>query len=147
MNNIQEEIRRQMVLKAPQDKVWTAIATPAGFEGWFTCKVIGDWGLNQAVTLLWPSGNSNEIRIVALTPQSDFAYQWHPGDYAKLGDYPEAELTTVAFHLKPSSEGTEMELVESGFGNIPEDRRLKVMGLNTEGWDEELENIRKYVEA
>ena len=147
MNNSRQEIRRQMVLKAPIGKVWTAIATPEGFEGWFTCKVIGDWGLSQVVILRWPSGNSNEIRIVALNPQTEFAYQWHPGDYGQLSDYPEEQLTTVSFRLKPSVEGTEMEMVEGDFTTIPDERRLKVLGLNTEGWDEELENIRKFVEA
>ena len=147
MNNTENNIRRQMVLKASLDKVWTAIATPGGFEGWFTCKVDGDWALNERVTLRWPSGNSNEIRIVALNPQSEFAFQWHPGGYAQLGDYPEAQLTTVTFRLTPTSEGTEMDMIEGDFARIPEERRLKVMGLNTEGWNDELENIRKYVEA
>ena len=136
-----------MVLKAPLEKVWTAIATPEGFEGWFTCKVIGDWGLNNVVVLRWPSGNTNEIRIVSLKPQAEFAYQWHPGEYGKLSDHPEDQLTTVTFRLQPTSHGTEMEMIEGDFANVSEERRLKVLGLNTEGWDEELENIRKYVEA
>ena len=147
MRNSLLEIRRQMVLKAPLEKVWTAIATPEGFEGWFACKVVGDWGINKTVTLLWPSGSSNEIRIVALNPQSEFAYQWHPGVDGRLSDYLEEQLTTVCFRLNPCPDGTEMEMVEGDFANIPDERRLKVIGLNTEGWDEELENIRKYVEA
>jgi len=147
METSPQTISRQILLKASLEKVWTAIATPEGFEGWFTCKVIGTWELNKDVILLWPSGNSNEIRIVALNPQSEFAYQWHPGGYAKLGDFPEEQLTTVTFRLHSTGDGTNLEMVEGDFADIPEERRLKVMGLNTAGWEEELENIRKYVEA
>lgn len=147
MQNTQDEIRRKMMLKAPLEKVWTAIATPGGFEGWFKCKVSGLWEVGKIVTLTWPSGSKNEIRIVALNPQTDFHFQWHPGSCLTLDVHPENQLTTVMFYLRPGSDVTEMEIVESGFANVPEDRRAEVLALNSEGWDEEMENIRTYVEA
>jgi uncharacterized protein YndB with AHSA1/START domain len=142
-----QSITRTLILKAPLDKAWNAIATPEGFHGWFSAKVEGDWKEGEAVLLRWPSGNANEIRLNKIQPKSLFVYQWHPGEYNKLDAYPESELTTITMRLREVPDGTELSLVESGFENVSEDRRLKVLGLNTEGWEEELENIRKYVEA
>jgi uncharacterized protein YndB with AHSA1/START domain len=136
----QNSIERRLIYRAPLEKVWKAISTPEGFAGWFSTKV-------QGVELVWPSGNSNEILLSVIDPETHFAYQWHPGAYAKMSDFPLSELTTVSIILRAVDGGTEIHLVESGFENIPDERRLKVIGMNTEGWDEELENIRKYVEA
>lgn len=141
------KIERTVILKSTLDKVWNAIGTPEGFQGWFKSTVIGDWGVGQTVTLQWPSGSSLEIRIVASEPKSRFVYSWHPGGAHKIADLPEAELTTIAFDLREVAEGVELKLVESGFEAIPDERRLKVLGMNTAGWDEELEAIRTYVEA
>ena len=148
MNTMAENtITRNLVLKASLDKVWNAIATPEGFAGWFLARVEGDWAAGNDVALVWPSGNSNQIRLKTIDKPNTFAYQWHPGGYGDLDAFPESELTTVTMSLREVSGGTELRLVESGFEAIPDDRRLKVLGLNTEGWDEETENIRKYVEA
>jgi uncharacterized protein YndB with AHSA1/START domain len=144
---VQDEIVRRMSLNATLEKAWKAVGTVEGFEGWFTCKVIGDWSPGNVVTLQWPSGNSNEIRIVTIQPITEFAYQWHPGGLAKIDEYPESELTTVTMTLSPTDKGVDLHLVESGFSNISEERRLKTIGMNSQGWDEELENMRKYIEA
>jgi uncharacterized protein YndB with AHSA1/START domain len=139
-------IDRTLLLKAPIQKVWNAIGTPEGFAGWFLAKVEGDWKVGETVTLLWPSGNANDIILSTIDEPVAFAYRWHPGDYAKLADFPFDQLTTVTMTLKETEGGTELHLTETGFENLSDDRRAKVLGLNTEGWDEELENIRKYVE-
>lgn len=142
-----QSIDRTLILKAPLDKVWNAVATPEGFAGWFLAKVEGEWKQGNSVVLNWPSGSKNEIVLSRIEPKEVFAYQWHPGDSYLVADLPVEELTTVTMRLREIPEGTELALTETGFENIPEERRLKVLGLNTEGWDEELENIRKYVEA
>lgn len=139
-------IERILVVKAPLQKVWNAIGTPAGFEGWFSTKVEGDWRAGETVTLRWPSGNVNDILLHIINEPTVFAYKWHPGDYAKLADFPLDQLTTVTMTLYEIEGGTELRLVETGFENLSDDRRSKALGLNTEGWDEELENIRKFVE-
>ena len=141
-------IDRKLVLKAPLDKVWNAVGTPAGFQGWFLCTIQdGDWVEGNRLKLTWPSGSFTEIILSALRPPSEVVYQWHPGGLGGIEQYPEAELTTVTMRLRETAEGTELHLTESGFENIPEERRLKALGMNSAGWDEETENIRKYVEA
>jgi uncharacterized protein YndB with AHSA1/START domain len=140
-------IDRTLTLKASLDKAWDAVATPEGFAGWFTCRVEGEWTQGNAVKLHWPSGSVTEIRLDRIEPKSVFAYKWHPGGYSALITEHESELTTVTMALKEIAGGTELHLTESGFENIPDERRLEALGMNTEGWVEEMENIRKYVEA
>ncbi len=146
-SNQQLTIERTLVLKAPLQRVWDAIATPEGFAGWFLTRVEGKWMAGETVVLYWPSGKANDIILHIIDEPRVFAYKWHPGDYAKVSDFPQEQLTTVTMKLTEMDEGTELHLTETGFENISEDRRAKSLGLNTEGWDEELENIRKYVEA
>ena len=140
-------IERTLTIKAPQEKVWGLIGTPEGFATWFKTRADGNWSVGSDVMLTWPSGSQSEIRIVAIDPQHKFAFSWHPGESATLKDFPEEHLTTSTFNLRTIDGGTELHLVETGFENIPEDRRLKALGLNNEGWDEELENIRTHAEA
>lgn len=140
-------IERTLELAAPLEKVWGLIGTAEGFHTWFKVNVVGEWVAGNDVTITWASGTANEIRIAKIAPPNEFAFQWHPGVCGKLSEFPESELTTVTFRLSGSGSGTTLHLTETGFDAIPDDRRLKVLGLNTEGWDEELEAIRSHAEA
>jgi uncharacterized protein YndB with AHSA1/START domain len=129
------------------EKAWSAFGTPEGFGGWFSARVEGEWAQGNAVMLLWPSGSKNEIYLEKVEAPYLFSYQWHPGGSYMLADLPRSEVTTVTIKLSETQDGIELLLVETGFENIPDERRLQVLGLNNEGWDEEIENIRKYIEA
>lgn len=140
-------IERKVVLNASIEKVWGLLGTPEGFGIWFKTAVHGTWSEGEIVDLVWPDGNANEIRITAINRPHHLAFQWHPGEFAKIADYPESELTTVSFRLSEAGERAELHLIEEGFEAIPDERRLRVLGLNTEGWDDELVSIRAHAEA
>jgi uncharacterized protein YndB with AHSA1/START domain len=74
------------------------------------------------------------------------AYRWHPGDDCAIDKYPESEMTTVSFRLTDHPEGTLLTMTESGFANLPESRRTKVLHLNTDGWKWELAELAAWVE-
>jgi hypothetical protein len=42
---------------------------------------------------------------------------------------------------------TRVTIVESGFDSIPESRRAKAFAMNTNGWNAQAENIRKFLAA
>ena len=54
--------------------------------------------------------------------------------------------TLVEFRLEKTEHGTLLLLVESGFDEIPNDRRLEAFQMNDDGWGEQMKNIRNYVE-
>ncbi len=53
--------------------------------------------------------------------------------------------TLVEFRLEKTTSGTRLLLTESGFDNIPSDRRLEAFRMNDGGWTEQMKNIETYV--
>ncbi|MFZ4508648.1 MAG: SRPBCC domain-containing protein [Fimbriimonas sp.] len=140
------KIERKELIQAPIDRVWATIGTAEGTREWFKVTVEGEWKAGNDVTLTWNSGSRTEIRLLTIEAPHRFAYQWHPGVSALLSEFPEGELTTVTFELRETPEGTELLLTETGFDRISEDRQLQALGLNTAGWEEEIQVIRATAE-
>jgi hypothetical protein len=60
-------------------------------------------------------------------------------------DYSSEPTTLVLFELEDMDGGTLLKVVESGFDNIPAERRLKAFRMNSRGWDEQMTNIETYL--
>ena len=45
------DIRQEIVLKAPRETVWNALATPEGWTGWFSEEVQGSFQVGETLTL------------------------------------------------------------------------------------------------
>jgi hypothetical protein len=43
-------------------------------------------------------------------------------------------MTLVSFELQPVPEGTAVTMVESGFDDLPDSRRIDAFEANDEGW-------------
>ncbi|MBS1728532.1 MAG: SRPBCC domain-containing protein [Armatimonadetes bacterium] len=142
----ENEIRSELMLKAPQEKVWWALTTQAGWTGWFSSGVEGTFAVGETLKLDFGPYGDAFARVVEMDPMTLFAYQWHAGDGSEIGTLPESELTTVRFTLEPVSEGTKLLMVESGFANIPSDRRFSALESNTSGWKSELAKMAPWVE-
>jgi uncharacterized protein YndB with AHSA1/START domain len=72
-----------------------------------------------------------------------FAFTWPI--YGLPDDDP--RRTYVEFTLEPSGAGTRLTVVESGFGQLPEDVYRKAFDGNTEGWVKELGELAGYLDA
>lgn len=59
------------------------------------------------------------------------------------------KATLVEFHLKPIGDAVEVTLVESGFAGLeaPDDVRAAAWKDNTDGWQQELAELRTRAEA
>jgi hypothetical protein len=51
----------------------------------------------------------------------------------------------VEFTLTETDDGVLLRIVESGFENIPADRRVAAFEGNSEGWAKQTELVRKYL--
>ena len=51
----------------------------------------------------------------------------------------------VEFRLEKTATGTLLTVTESGFDNLPEDRRVQSFRSNEGGWTEQMKNIEAYV--
>ena len=87
------------------------------------------------------------MMVERMDPEDFFAYRWHPYAIDPAVDYSNEPTTLVEFRLEETVGGTMLTLSESGFDNIPVDRRAEAFRMNEQGWSGRIENIRRHVES
>jgi uncharacterized protein YndB with AHSA1/START domain len=158
-----DRIEKQVVLRAPMDRVWRAISDSQEFGRWFGVRVDGPFVAGTSVTativgtavdeevaeLQRPhAGVKATWQIVAVEPPRRFAYRWHPFAVEPGRDHQDyaAEPTTlVEFTLSAAADGVLLTIVESGFDAIPAARRSAAFEANSGGWAKQVELVRKYL--
>lgn len=145
-----ERIDKQLELEAPVARVWRALTSHVEFGAWFGCTLndpfrVGGWSRGKITTPGYEKFPI-DLKIVAMEAERRFAFQWH----ADLPEDPERDLsnapmTTVEFLLEKKDGGTLLRMSETGFENIPEDRRLTILRNNDEGWTQQMRNIQSHV--
>jgi len=106
--------------------------------------------IEKQIVLRAPTGYEHivfEMIIERMDAQTLFAYRWHPSAIEPAVDYSKEPATLVEFKLEEAEGGTRLTLVESGFDRIPAHRRAEAFRTNDQGWTEQMENIRRHVEA
>jgi uncharacterized protein YndB with AHSA1/START domain len=158
-----DRIEKQVVLRAPMDRVWRAISDSQEFGRWFGVRVDGPFVAGASVTativgttvdeevaeLQRPhAGAKATWQIVAVEPPRRFAYRWHPFAVEPgpgLQDDAAMPTTLVELTLSPTTDGVLLTIVESGFDAIPAARRSAAFEANSEGWAKQVELVRKYL--
>ena len=75
-----------------------------------------------------------------------FAFSWPPSAIDPDTRYTDDDAKVVVeFRLEPTDNGTRLTIIEKGFLQFPESKRLDVLRSNKEGWDIQAENIAEYV--
>jgi uncharacterized protein YndB with AHSA1/START domain len=155
-----DRIEKQVVLRAPMDRVWRAISDSQEFGRWFGVRIDGPFVGGASVTatitgttvdeevaeLQRPhAGAKATWQIVAVEPSRRFAYRWHPFAVDSDVDYDAEPTTLVEFTLTPTPDGVLLTIVESGFDAIPVARRSAAFEANSGGWAKQVELVRKYL--
>jgi hypothetical protein len=83
--------------------------------------------------------------VKEMVPEKLFSLAWHPYAVDPKNDYSKETPTVVEFRLEKTATGSRLTLTESGFENIPSDRRLEAFRMNEGGWTEQMKNIENYV--
>jgi uncharacterized protein YndB with AHSA1/START domain len=142
-----DRIVKTTLLKAPRSKVWRALTDPAAFSSWFGCELrepfVPGARVRGPVTHPGYEHLMMDITIGDVQPERLFSWRWHPGGDSHID--PSEPMTTVVFELEEVPEGTRLTVTESGFDRIPPSRRGKAYRENNEGWDGQIENLRKHV--
>lgn len=155
-----DRIEKEVVLRAPLERVWRAISDADQFGQWFGVRFDGPFVAGSSVTgVITPTavdedvaraqephaGKSDTWHIVAVEPQRRLAFRWHPYGVEDGVDYSEEPTTLVEFTLSETSDGVLLRIVESGFDAIPAERRVAAFEANSEGWAAQTELVRKYL--
>lgn len=155
-----DRIEKQVLLRAPLDRVWRAISDSHEFGRWFGVRVDGPFVAGTSVTATITgttvddevaemqrphAGAKATWQIVAVEPPRRFAYRWHPFAVESDVDYDAEPTTLVEFTLSDTPDGVQLRIVESGFDAIPEARRAAAFEANSGGWAKQTELVRKYL--
>ena len=151
MKPVPNSFERKITLKSPRSHVWRALVDAEAFGQWFGVAlegrrfIAGEWTQGQVTYpgyehVLW------NVLVERVEPERVFAFRWHPYAVDPNIDYSNEPTTLVLFELEDREGGTWLKVVESGFDNIPESRRLKAFRMNSRGWDEQMSNIEKYLD-
>lgn len=147
-----DRIEKQVELSASRERVWQALTDYLQFGEWFRIKLDGPFVDGQSVSgqITHPGYEHLRVEFVvaALQPQDYFAYRWHPYAIDASHDYSAEPMTLVEFRLSDTAGGgTLLSVVESGFENVPAERRAEAFRMNSGGWAAQMGNIQRYVDG
>lgn len=144
-------IEKQIFLRAPRARVWRALTDHREFGTWFGVNLEGPFEVGKSTRgRITHPGYEHivfDMIIERMDAEERFAYRWHPYAVEPVVDYSKEPMTLVEFLLEDTPGGTRLTLVESGFDRVPAHRRAEAFRMNEQGWTEQMENIRRHVEA
>jgi uncharacterized protein YndB with AHSA1/START domain len=155
-----DRIERQILLRAPLERVWRALSDSTEFGNWFGMRfnspfspgatltaIIVPTTVNQEVAKMQKPYEriSFEITIEQMQSERLFSFRWHPGEFEPGFDYSSEPTTLVAFTLEKVPDGVLLTVTESGFDQIPLARRAKAFTANEGGWTLVIKLIEEYL--
>lgn len=146
-----DRIEKEILLRAPQARVWRALTDAGEFGTWFRVKLDGEFAVGRRLTgrITHPGYEhlTFAMDVERMEAERVFAYRWHPYAVDPTVDYSQEAMTLVEFRLEEVPEGTRLTVVESGFDRIPAGRRAEAFRMNSDGWAEQLGNIQAHVQG
>ena len=153
-------IEKKILLRAPRSRVWRAISDPEQFGAWFGVKVEGPFTPGTALCgrLVGTQVNEEiaaaqrqyahmpfEMVVDRVEPEHRFSFRWHPFAVEEGVDYSGEPMTLVTFSLEETPEGVLVTVTESGFDQIPIERRARAFAANEGGWSVVITLLDTYV--
>jgi len=146
-----DRIQRQVLLNASASRVWRALTDSAEFGQWFRVKLEQRFepGLETRGHVTYPGYEHLrfEVKVERMDAEHYFSFRWHPYAVDPAVDYSAEPTTLVEFRLEPAGEGTRLSVTESGFDQLPPERRSEAFRMNEGGWTVQCENIRRHVDS
>jgi len=143
-----DRIEKRIELKAPVSRVWRALTDYREFGEWFRVKLDGPFVAGQVSRgqITYPGCQHIKWHAVVqkMEPERLFSFTWHHSQ-DPIADISKGPTTVVEFRLEKIPTGTLLTVTESGFENLPPERRLEAFRSNDSGWAEQMKNIEKYV--
>lgn len=148
-----DRIERSILIRAPRERVWRALADAETFGKWFGANLQGQTfapgqRTRGRITIRGHEDAWFDVVVERMEPPTLFSYRWHPYPVDPAVDYEQEEPTLVTFTLQDApGNGTRLTVVESGFDRVPPHRRLEAFRMNSRGWEAQIDNIVRHVTA
>src|SRR5437660_9889626 len=109
LHNASDRIEKEIVLRAPQSRVWRALANAEEFGAWFGMKLEGAFApggrVHGQITLPGHGRVTIEIAIERMDPESRMSYRWHPYAGESCVDFSNGPTTLGGFQLDVEAAG------------------------------------------
>ena len=144
---MQDSIVREIVVKAPIERVYKAIADLKEIVKWFPEAVQeGTLEVGQRPIFIFNNGEQkSQTYIEAAHPFDYFAYRWIPGSGGIVGDVLAVPNTLVEFRIEATDSGTKITLKESGFASLPADVAESCFNENSGAWNFMMSRLEQQV--
>ena len=155
-----DRIEKQILLRAPLERVWDAISDATQFGAWFGAEFDQQFAPGTSISgrivatkvdaevarMQEPhTGISCDITVDRIEPMKLLSFRWHPYAIEPGGDYSKEPTTLVTFELEEVRGGTRLTITESGFDRVPLARRAEAFASNEQGWAIQTTLIEKYL--
>jgi uncharacterized protein YndB with AHSA1/START domain len=157
---VTDRIEKTIMLRAPRARVWRALTNADEFGSWFGMKFDGQFAPGahlqgvmtpttvdpEVARLQKPhEGMPFEITIDRIEPERLFSFRWHPFAIDASLDYSHEPTTLIVFELEQVGPDIKLTVTESGFDQIPLERRAQAFTANEGGWTMVVILIEKYL--
>jgi uncharacterized protein YndB with AHSA1/START domain len=144
-----DRIEKKLLLRAPRSRVWRALTDAGEFGTWFNAKLEGSFAVGKSIKgrITHPGYEhlTMEVNVERMDAEHLFSFRWHPYAIDPKVDYSTEPTTLVEFRLEEAPDGTRLTVVESGFDQLPAERRAEAFRMNEGGWTAQLENVQRHV--
>jgi uncharacterized protein YndB with AHSA1/START domain len=155
-----DRIEKKVQLQAPIERVWRAVSDATEFGRWFGVKFDGPFVAHTLVTGRMRTtefdanvakaqepyaGMKFEFSVERIEAPRLISFRWHPFAIDPSVDYSHEPTTLIVFELTAQADGTLLTITESGFDQIPLERRAKAFTKNSEGWNMQVQLIANYL--
>lgn len=160
MTSVTDRIEKQVLLRAPLERVWKAISDAKQFGTWFgvefdaqfapgatiSGKIVPTKVDEEVAKMQKPyAGLACDVMVERIEPMSLLSFRWHPYAVEPGTDYSKEPTTLVTFALQEVADGVLLTITESGFDRVPLDRRAEAFESNEQGWTIQATLIEKYL--
>lgn len=126
-------IEKRVEFAASQERVWKAITDPAELSKWFGHETELELSPGSEGAMIWKEHGRYALKVEVVEAPSRFVWSWVHEPGVAFSDAP---ATRVEWLLTPNADGgTTLVLRESGFLTDLHHQQ------NTDGWDEELDEL------
>src|SRR6266705_401115 len=155
-----DRIEKSILLRASRKRVWRALSDATEFGSWFGMKFDGPFAPGASMRgVIVPTtvnaevakakkeyeGMTFELTIEQMEPERLFSFRWHPFAVERGVDYSAEPTTLIVFTLEEAADGVMLTVTESGFDQIPLERRSKAFTANEQDWTMVLKLIEEYL--
>jgi uncharacterized protein YndB with AHSA1/START domain len=140
---MQDVIKSEITIKAPKERVYSAIADPDQIITWFPDAIEGELKTGERPLLVFNGHGKSQTYIEAMQPYSYFAFRWIPGGSDFVGDVLTVPNTLVEFRIEETDGVSLVTMTESGFAKLPLEVAKSSFEQNSNGWVYMLDRLDK----